>query len=94
MKSFILTLSMGGYIDFYNSRFPKFQFDRLLKEIDRLIEEKQLNSEEVFAQIGYSTYEPCHYSYQKFLNKEEFLNSIDKSEIIVTHGEQDLLLME
>lgn len=64
----------------------KFQFDRLLKEIDRLIEEKQLNSEEVFAQIGYSTYEPHFYSYKKFLNKEEFLNFIDKSEIIITHG--------
>ncbi|QWG30598.1 beta(1,3)galactosyltransferase EpsH [Bacillus mycoides] len=64
----------------------KFQFDRLLKEIDRLIEEKQVSSEDVFAQIGYSTYEPRFYSYQKFLNKEEFLNLIDKSEIIVTHG--------
>ncbi|OSY02776.1 PssE/Cps14G family polysaccharide biosynthesis glycosyltransferase [Bacillus mycoides] len=64
----------------------KFQFDRLLKEIDRLIEEKQVSSEDVFAQIGYSTYEPRFYSYQNFLNKEEFLNLIDKSEIIVTHG--------
>ncbi|MFC9417759.1 PssE/Cps14G family polysaccharide biosynthesis glycosyltransferase [Bacillus mobilis] len=64
----------------------KFQFDRLLKEIDYLIEEKQLNAEEVFAQIGYSTYEPHFYSYKKFLNKEEFLNFIDKSEVIITHG--------
>lgn len=78
---------MGGNIlIFITVGSQKFQFNRLLKEIDRLIEEKQLNSEEVFAQIGYSTYEPCHYSYQKFLNKEEFLNLIDKSEIIVTHG--------
>lgn len=64
----------------------KFQFDRLLKEIDRLIDEKQIKSEEVFAQIGYSTYEPRFYPYKKFLNKEEFLNLIDKSEIIITHG--------
>ena len=28
------------YIDFCNSRFPKFQFNRLLEEVDRLVEEK------------------------------------------------------
>ena len=66
MKSFILTQSMGNILIFITVGSQKFQFDRLLKEIDRLVEEKQLNSEEVFAQIGYSTYEPCHYSYQKF----------------------------
>lgn len=64
----------------------KFQFDRLLKEIDRLIEEKKMKSDQVFAQIGYSTYKPRLYSYKDFLNKEEFLSIIDKSEIVVTHG--------
>ena len=58
----------------------KFQFDRLLKEIDRLIEEKKMKSDQVFAQIGYSTYKPRLYSYKDFLNKEEFLSIIDKSE--------------
>ena len=65
-EKFYPNAKYGGYIDFITVGSQKFQFDRLLKEIDRLIEEKQLNSEEVFAQIGYSTYEPCHYSYQKF----------------------------
>ncbi|MBK5470007.1 MULTISPECIES: PssE/Cps14G family polysaccharide biosynthesis glycosyltransferase [Bacillus] len=64
----------------------KFQFDRLLKEIDRLVEEQKVKPDEVFAQIGYSTYEPRLYSYKKFLNKEEFLNLMKKSEIIITHG--------
>ncbi|HFK1497453.1 TPA: PssE/Cps14G family polysaccharide biosynthesis glycosyltransferase [Bacillus paranthracis] len=64
----------------------KFQFDRLLKEIDHLVEEKKIQSDEVFAQIGYSTYEPRLYSYKKFLNKEEFLDLMEKSEIIITHG--------
>ncbi|QKE74980.1 beta(1,3)galactosyltransferase EpsH [Arthrobacter citreus] len=64
----------------------KFQFNRLLQEIDRLIEEKKIDFNEVFAQTGYSTYEPRFYSYKKFLDKEEFLDVIEKSEIIVTHG--------
>lgn len=64
----------------------KFQFNRLLQEIDHLIEEKEISSNEVFAQIGYSTYEPRFYSYKKFLDKEEFVEIIEKSEIIITHG--------
>jgi UDP-N-acetylglucosamine transferase subunit ALG13 len=64
----------------------KFQFNRLLEEIDRLIEGQKISTHEVFAQTGYSTYEPCFYSYKNFLNKEEFLGVMEKSEIIVTHG--------
>ncbi|PEC51939.1 PssE/Cps14G family polysaccharide biosynthesis glycosyltransferase [Bacillus sp. AFS096315] len=64
----------------------KFQFNRLLQEIDRLIEEKKLDSSKVFAQTGYSTYEPRLYSYKKFLDKEEFLDAMEKSKIVVTHG--------
>ncbi|ANC22238.1 MULTISPECIES: PssE/Cps14G family polysaccharide biosynthesis glycosyltransferase [Bacillus] len=64
----------------------KFQFNRLLEEVDRLVEEKKIKPDEVFAQIGYSTYEPRYYSYKKFLNKEEFLDLMFKSEIVITHG--------
>ncbi|QWG87107.1 PssE/Cps14G family polysaccharide biosynthesis glycosyltransferase [Bacillus mycoides] len=64
----------------------KFQFDRLLREIDCLIEEQKIKPDEIFAQIGYSTYEPRLYSYKKFLNKEEFLNLMERSEVIITHG--------
>jgi UDP-N-acetylglucosamine transferase subunit ALG13 len=64
----------------------KFQFNRLLQEIDRLVKEQKISTNKVFAQTGYSTYEPRFYSYKKFLNKEEYLYAIEKSEIIVTHG--------
>ncbi|WP_242216870.1 PssE/Cps14G family polysaccharide biosynthesis glycosyltransferase [Bacillus cereus group sp. BfR-BA-01380] len=64
----------------------KFQFNRLLKAIDHLVEVEKIKPDEVFAQIGYSTYEPRYYPYKKFLNKEEFLDLMEKSEIIVTHG--------
>jgi UDP-N-acetylglucosamine transferase subunit ALG13 len=63
----------------------KFQFNRLLKEVDVLIEEGVI-SEEVFAQSGYSDYIPKNYKYDKFLDRESFNSIIDKSNIVITHG--------
>lgn len=64
----------------------KFQFNRLLEEIDRLIYKKKIKSNEVFAQVGYSTYKPKFYTYKEFLDKDEFTKKIDTSDIIITHG--------
>lgn len=63
----------------------KFQFNRLLKEIDKLIEEKKI-FEEVFAQIGYSTYKPKNYSFKEFINSEEYNDILNKADIVITHG--------
>ena len=63
----------------------KFQFNRLLIEIDRLIEEKYI-TDKVFAQIGYSDYKPKHYDYKEFLDRDEFSNITDQSDIVITHG--------
>ena len=57
----------------------KFQFDRLLKMIDELYE-KRLLSKQVFAQIGYSTYCPMHYQYKNFLDREEFIQEMEKAD--------------
>lgn len=64
----------------------KFQFNRLLKEIDRLVQENKIMPDEVFAQIGHSTYQPKQYQYKKFLDKEEFTKAISESVIVITHG--------
>ena len=63
----------------------KFQFNRLLIEIDRLIEEKYI-TDKVFSQIGYSDYKPNHYDYKEFLDRDEFSNIMDQSDIVITHG--------
>lgn len=63
----------------------KFQFNRLLKEIDRLIEENEI-TEEVFAQIGYSDYIPKNYNYKKFLDREEFNEFMNRCDRVITHG--------
>lgn len=62
----------------------KFQFNRLLIAIDKFLEENQ--SEEVFAQIGYSDYKPKNYSYEKFIDKDKFNELIKKSNLLITHG--------
>lgn len=59
----------------------KFQFNRLLKAVDEL-----QTDEEIFAQIGYSDYEPQNYSYKDFLDREEFAAWEEKADIVITHG--------
>lgn len=63
----------------------KFQFNRLLKAVDELIENKVI-VEDVFAQTGYSDYKPKNYSYKNFLDHEEFAVMEKKADIVITHG--------
>lgn len=63
----------------------KFQFNRLLKEIDKLVGEEKI-TEEVFAQTGYSDYEPINYKYKNFLDRDEFSDIMSKCDKVVTHG--------
>lgn len=61
------------------------QFNRLLEEIDTLIEKNVIN-EEVFAQVGYSTYIPKFYKFSKFIDFDEMQEIEKKARIIITHG--------
>jgi len=63
----------------------KFQFNRLLKAIDEIIGKNEI-FDEVFAQIGYSDYKPQNYKYKPFLDRQEFIDVIEKSSIVITHG--------
>lgn len=63
----------------------KFQFNRLLKEIDRIIGTGQLK-EEVFAQIGYSDYNPKNFKWKQFLDRNTFQEYIEKCDLVITHG--------
>ena len=63
----------------------KFQFNRLLIEIDRWIEEGKI-TEKVFAQTGYSDYKPKNYKFNKFLNRDEFNDIMSKCDKVITHG--------
>lgn len=63
----------------------KFQFDRLLKSVDDLVE-RGIITEDVFAQTGYSTYLPQHYPAKAFLDRDEFAQKEALADIVITHG--------
>ena len=70
---------------FVTTGSQKFQFNRLLQKIDRLIEEG-IVGEEVFAQIGESDYQPRHYEYCRFLDRESFAEKMRECRMVITHG--------
>lgn len=63
----------------------KFQFNRLLKKIDELIE-KEIIQENVFAQIGSSDYVPKNYDYKDYLDRDEFAKMTEQCDVFITHG--------
>ena len=63
----------------------KFQFNRLLKEIDRLIEDKKI-TDKVFAQIGASDYKPKNYEYIDFMAQDDFNKKLGECDLLITHA--------
>lgn len=63
----------------------KFQFNRLLEKIDKLIEEGII-TEQVFAQMGASDYHPLHYKACDFLDSDDFKKKIEEADMVITHG--------
>ena len=63
----------------------KFQFNRLLSEIDILIKEKLITNN-IYAQIGYSTYVPTNFSYSKLIDADKMDDLIRNSDLVITHG--------
>lgn len=63
----------------------KFQFNRLLEEIDRLIS-NNIIKDKVFAQIGVSDYKPKNYEYVDFMSQDEFNKKLDQCDLVITHA--------
>lgn len=63
----------------------KFQFNRLLKKIDELIQQGII-TEEVFAQVGASDYKPQNYQYTDFMTQDEFNQKLDECNLLITHA--------
>lgn len=63
----------------------KFQFNRLLEAVDELVAE-HIIQDLVFAQIGYSDYEPQNFAYKRFLDRDEFFDRMKEADIVITHG--------
>lgn len=63
----------------------KFQFNRLLKELDKLVKDGVIK-EEIFVQTGYSDYIPRNYKFKNFLDRDEFSKVIEQCDKVITHG--------
>lgn len=61
------------------------QFNRLIENIDRLVECGDI-SEEVIIQSGFSTYEAKHCKYSKLIPYNEMIKNINDAHIVITHG--------
>ena len=59
----------------------EYQFDRLIKKIDELVAKKEIK-DEVFGQIGQSTYIPKNFRYKRFMSVDEFKDYQNKADLI------------
>jgi UDP-N-acetylglucosamine transferase subunit ALG13 len=61
------------------------QFDRLIKAIDRLVDQGEIK-DKVIAQIGNCDYEPKNFEYFEFKPYEEVEKLTEESELVISHG--------
>lgn len=64
----------------------KFQFDRVLKELDKLIDEGKLKKEDLNVQCVFSEYIPKNFEMFDLKPQNEIDEIIDKADIIITHS--------
>ena len=62
-----------------------YQFNRLLKKIDDLVENGEI-TDNVVAQIGQSEYEPKNYEWHRFLDREAFAEYQSQADLIISHA--------
>ena len=63
----------------------QFSFDRLVKSVDDVISQKGFE-EEVFAQIGVSSYQPQNFRYTRYMGKRQFDKLMQKASSIIGHA--------
>lgn len=67
-------------------------FDRLLKEMDRLVETGVI-TEEVFIQSGYTDYECKHCKWSKLLPYSDMEKYVKEARLVITHGGPSSFIM-
>lgn len=61
------------------------QFDRLIKCIDEL-KGKGTIEDEVFIQVGFSSYKPIYCKWSKIISYKEMVSNVKNARIVITHG--------
>ena len=62
-----------------------YQFNRLLKKIDELVENGEIK-DRVIAQIGQSEYEPHYYEWHRFIDRDNFKKYQAEADLIISHA--------
>jgi UDP-N-acetylglucosamine transferase subunit ALG13 len=68
------------------------QFNRLVKKID-LLKGNGIITDDIFIQIGFSTYEPKFCDWKRMISFDEMQKKMSESNIIVTHGGPSSFMM-
>lgn len=61
----------------------KFQMNRLIEAVDKIAPEL---GEEIFVQMGNSTYKPKNCQYADFVDAEKFRKMISECSVLITHS--------
>ena len=75
----------GSDYKVYKNTLVKRAVNSLDIKLDELFDKGILKGE-IFAQIGTSKYKPKNYKYKDFISQEEFLEYVNKSDVVVSHG--------
>ena len=67
-------------------------FDRLVSEIDRLVEQAFI-TEEVIIQTGFCTYKPKYCTYSRLYPYEQMVDFNQRARIVITHGGPSSFIM-
>lgn len=70
----------------------QFAFDRLIKSVDQAIDEGYI-TEQVYAQIGQSTYKPRNFEAKPFFDKSIFDKHLSQSSAMIAHAGMGTITM-
>lgn len=63
----------------------KFPFDRLFQAIDEALKNKEIE-QEIFVQMGSSKFKPKFFRYKNYVDFDDMVKFIKKSDIVISHA--------
>lgn len=63
----------------------EYPFDRLIRKVDELVADGTI-TDTVIGQIGHSRYEPKHFQWHRFLDRDVFREHQAKADLIISHA--------
>lgn len=70
----------------------QFPFNRLVEAVDKVVEDGKV-TDEVYAQVGVSSYKPRNFEYVESLDKEVFDDYVKEASSIISHAGMGTIVM-